>query len=344
MTNEQIDSTILTILFTNGATSKGNIACTTVPLGKTLDNALDRLKKKDRVAFDKETKKWNLTEATFDLMVAERDKLKATHPIPAITDEKINEQENEREDYKDFLASSDVSSVNPITEETSAEVQDGIADHVQSGNQSECTSNATHETQKEDDQMSNTDSISKIDAAINAAKGRKDKKSEPRPKLTAEDKVKRDEAKEAEKAEKKAEREKARAEKQATRNASKPAAHMRKVDKAASKLPPMYDLVQQFFNELTTGFSAAQIAAVVAHASHFNRVKATERALNQQVKMGSKVRITGGENRFIGLEGTIVKAQRIRCYVVVEGYKNPIYLFTSDVEVMADNAEQAATG
>ena len=79
------------------------------------------------------------------------------------------------------------------------------------------------------------------------------------------------------------------------------------------------------------------------HLQHFNRVKATERALGQRVVQGTSVRIVAGDPRFIGLSGTVVKAQRIRCYVEVPGIKKPVYLFTSDVEVQSTSA-QASTG
>lgn len=200
----------------------------------------------------------------------------------------------------------------------------------------------------------NDDSTSKIDAAINAAKSRKAKnKSETtstestgektsRPRLTAEAKEARDLQRETERAEKKAERDRVRTAKQAAKQAERKPAHMSKVDKAAEKLPGLDNAVGAFFNELTVNFTQVQLSALSAHLQHFNRVKATERALNQKVTMGSTVRITGGDNRFIGMEGTVSKAQRIRCYVSVPGVKKDVYLFTSDCEVL--EMAQAATG
>jgi hypothetical protein len=78
------------------------------------------------------------------------------------------------------------------------------------------------------------------------------------------------------------------------------------------------------------------------HIQHFNRVKATERALDQRVVQGTPVRIIGGDPKFMGMTGTVTKAQRIRCYVTVPGAKREVYLFTSDVEVL--EAVQSATG
>lgn len=198
------------------------------------------------------------------------------------------------------------------------------------------------------------ESTTRIDAAINAAKKRS-KKDKPeatgtetgtakatRPRLSTEDKAKRDADREQDKAQRKAERDAVRAAKQAERAAGRKPAHMSKVDKAAAKLPPLSTEAQALFNELTVSLPAAAINALAVHLQHFNRVKATERALGQKVEAGSKVRIVGGDPRFVGLEGTVSKAQRIRCYVDVAGAKRPVYLFTSDVEVIAAAPAQAA--
>jgi hypothetical protein len=110
--------------------------------------------------------------------------------------------------------------------------------------------------------------------------------------------------------------------------------HMKKIAKAASKLPALAESVQRIFDEVTTNFSAEQVTALALHLQHFNRTKATERALGQRVEAGSNVRIIGGDPKFIGKLGTVDRAQRIRCYVNIPGFKRPVYLFTSDVELV----------
>jgi hypothetical protein len=110
--------------------------------------------------------------------------------------------------------------------------------------------------------------------------------------------------------------------------------HMKKIAKAASKLPTISAEAQRLFDEITTNFSAEQVTSLALHLQHFNRTKATERALGQRVEAGSNVRIVGGDPRFIGKLGTVDRAQRIRCYVNVPGFKRPVYLFTSDVELV----------
>ena len=139
----------------------------------------------------------------------------------------------------------------------------------------------------------------------------------------------------------KAQREERKAARIAEKTSGKPV-HMKKVERAASKLPGLNEQMTLLFNEATTNFSAEQLTALALHLQHFNRVKATERALDQRVVQGTPVRIIGGDPKFMGMTGTVTKAQRIRCYVTVPGVKREVYLFTSDVEVL--EAVQSATG
>lgn len=194
--------------------------------------------------------------------------------------------------------------------------------------------------------------LSAIDKALAAAKARKAAKDSTPPPAGDDVQTVTVQKSDADKALKLAEREarraqiaKEREERKAAKAAAQPKgpAHMKKIDRAASKLPGLNDQMQLTFNEVTTNFSAEQITALALHLQHFNRVKATERALGQRVVQGTSVRIVAGDPKFIGLSGTVVKAQRIRCYVEVPGIKKPVYLFTSDVEVQSTSA-QASTG
>jgi hypothetical protein len=60
---------------------------------------------------------------------------------------------------------------------------------------------------------------------------------------------------------------------------------------------------------------------------------------------GDHVRITGGEHA--GKTGYVSKAQRIRCFVDIEGLpegkKKNVYLYISQVEVLPDSAAKKAT-
>jgi len=118
--------------------------------------------------------------------------------------------------------------------------------------------------------------------------------------------------------------------------------HMKKVDRAAARLPPLEsEQARLLFNEITTNYSAAQVSAIALHLQHFNRQKATERAVSQQLEVGARVRITSGDPRYIGVLGTVTMVRRIRCFVEVPNAKKPIYLFTSDV--VREPAEQVET-
>lgn len=193
--------------------------------------------------------------------------------------------------------------------------------------------------------------LSAIDKALAAAKARKAVKegmttedgATARPKKGTVDHA----ARQALKAERDAERAlrkqrlaEARAAKRA--ESGKPA-HMKKLERAAAGLPELTESATLCFNEVTTNFSAAQIDALALHLQHFNRVKATERALTQKVDVGASVKIVGGSPKFIGLTGTVSKSQRIRCYVEVPGVKRPVYLFISDVEVLASSNQATGT-
>lgn len=180
--------------------------------------------------------------------------------------------------------------------------------------------------------------------AAKAPKAPKEPSAPKRPRLTDEQKAERETNRASERASKKATRDAARAAKKAERDSSKQPAHMRKVAKAAEKLGTLNDSAQLLFNEATANLTAADLATLALHIQHFNRVKATERALSQSIEAGMEVSIIGGDPRFIGQTGTVFKAQRIRCYVTVTGAKKPVYLFTSDVVPVTAAARTAAAG
>jgi len=208
-------------------------------------------------------------------------------------------------------------------------------------------------------QANTPNKLSAIDRALAAAKARKEAKdpgvdaapkaTPSKPKAQMQEsidktaaKLAKDAAREARQAQIKVDREARRAAKAAEKNTGKPA-HMKKIDRAASKLPTLNDQMQLTFNEVTTNYSAEQITALALHLQHFNRVKATERALSQKVEAGASIRIIGGDPKYIGMMGTVAKAQRIRCFVDVPGFKKPVYLFTSDVEVVVEAVPATGT-
>jgi hypothetical protein len=162
-----------------------------------------------------------------------------------------------------------------------------------------------------------------------------------RPRLTDEQKAERQAAKDAQKAEKKVAREAKREAKLAEKAASRKPAHMAKVARAAAKLPVLADRAAELYNDITSGLSRDQVTALSLHLAHFNRVMATASAASVKLEPGMQVTITGGDPRFVGQTGVVSKAQRIRAYVTVEGFKKDIYVFTSDVTPVAMNQDVA---
>lgn len=153
-------------------------------------------------------------------------------------------------------------------------------------------------------------------------------------------------AKDAERAERKAQLEAQRAERKATSDAKRAAAklereakqqgrgpaHMKKVDKAASKLPVLSNAAQTKLNELRQELSNIDMTVLALHMQHIVRVAATAAAHGRKFTNGQRVRFTGGDPRYIGQVGTIDQARNIRCFVNVTGAKKPVYVFTSDIE------------
>lgn len=201
--------------------------------------------------------------------------------------------------------------------------------------------------------------LSAIDKALAAAKARKamkDSQNAPQDaaeknttKVVTDNVVKaaknaeRDATRESARAQRTKEREARRAAK-ATDLANKKPAHMKKIASAAAKLPTLSQSAQILFSDITSNLPNDQVIAVALHLQHFNRTKATERALGQRVTAGQQVRITAGDPRYVGKTGTIARAQRIRCYVTIPGIKREVYLFTSDVEIVESAAKTGTEG
>ena len=234
-----------------------------------------------------------------------------------------------------------------------------------------------------DSAFTTSSTISKIDQAIAAAKARKaarasaesgeltldDDSATSSEKKTSKEKAakkvpeKKDvSAERAEKAalrakeaeEKKAQREarreernRAAAEKKAEREANRKPAHMSKIAKAEAALPCLSDNARELYNEIIASLPADAISALALRLQHYNRVVATERALGTKIESGSRIRVVGGDPRWIGTIGTVSRAQRIRCYVDVDNSSKELYLFTSDVELLEEEVvteTESATG
>lgn len=153
-------------------------------------------------------------------------------------------------------------------------------------------------------------------------------------------------AKDAERSERKAQLEAQRAERKAASDAKRAAvkaereakaqprgpAHMKKVDKAAARLPALSAEAQTKLNEIRLSLGLVDMTVLALHMQHHVRVAATSKAHGRKFVNGQGVRIVGGDPRYIGQVGTIDQARNIRCFVNVPGVKKPVYVFTSDIE------------
>jgi len=198
--------------------------------------------------------------------------------------------------------------------------------------------------------------ISAIDRALAAAKARKaasedgvDGGMKPKaalssPKATPEERAAEKAAKEADRAQRKAAREVERAARRQAKEAakaSKKPAHMKKVERALSRLPSLSEATQILFSEITCNLSAQQIDALSQHLQHHNRFMATVNSVEANpFPVGTIVRVTGGDPKFIGMAGSVVKSRRLRTKVQVPGMEKLVYIFTSQAEVLPSEVEQ----
>jgi hypothetical protein len=148
----------------------------------------------------------------------------------------------------------------------------------------------------------------------------------------------------AERASKRAERKAAVEAKRAERDANRAA----KAAMKGKKAPELTGSAKDAY-EMVATLELTEIAAV--HAALGTLVKSRsigavgKIAEADRPEPGDHVRITGGEHA--GKTGYVSKAQRIRCFVDIEGLpegkKKNVYLYISQVEVLPDSAAKKAT-
>ena len=203
----------------------------------------------------------------------------------------------------------------------------------------------------------NNVNISAIDRALAAAKARKAAKEEfsdadaaPMLRKAEKSMIKPDAAekaavkalKDAQKANKKAERDAERARRKmekSTVQAVKKTSHMKKVERALSKLPRLNEATQLIFNEATCNISGQQLDALAQNILHHNRMMSTVNAMkSNMLRIGDMVRITGGEPKFIGMVGTVAKSRQLRAKIQVEGVEKLVYIFTGQAELFTPSA------
>lgn len=229
-------------------------------------------------------------------------------------------------------------------------------------------------------QTTETTKMSAIDKALAAAKARKAAKAAAageapvtdtipaappavETEVTLEEraaaKVKRDEertARKAAKAQKEAAEAAAKAERKAARAAKKAAkatapdvkkgpAHMKKVDRARSKLPALAAEATRMFEDATANLSIPQIEALANHLLVQARAMKTLRAADiTPLPLGATVRVTGGDPKYVGAVGEVIHSQKLRAKVRLPGMAEGkyVYIYTGEAEVVAPDAEAAA--
>lgn len=109
--------------------------------------------------------------------------------------------------------------------------------------------------------------------------------------------------------------------------------HMKKVNNAKAKLPKMDATVSEAFNDLTRRFDVTQLTALSMHIQLHNREALTLKSTKSPpLKLGTTVRITGGDPKFVGLVGQVVHSQRLRARVKVPGLKYEVYVYSCEAE------------
>lgn len=183
-----------------------------------------------------------------------------------------------------------------------------------------------------------TIAVTDLTEALNKARAGQQAKKHGRTGKTDEQKA----AELQEKEQRKAKREEERAAKKANK-AVKPAAHMAKVEKAASKLPGLNAEASAVLESVFDKFDASTIAAFIANVEHRARVQATKASIGITLEAGDRVRIVSGAPRFLGQEAIVTEARRIRVHVQPEGSDKTVYLMNSDVELLASTVQPSAT-
>ena len=128
----------------------------------------------------------------------------------------------------------------------------------------------------------------------------------------------------------------------ASAKVGKAPSHMKKVERALSKLPVINADVQLILSEAIGSLSAQQLDALAQHISHHNRAAATMAAMKSVVlRIGDTVRITAGEPKFIGMTGIVVKSRQLRAKIQVPGIEKLVYIFTGQAELVSSQIAEA---
>lgn len=144
-------------------------------------------------------------------------------------------------------------------------------------------------------------------------------------------------AKDARKAERAAKREA-----KASAKSEKKPTHMKKVERARSKLRPLNSEAEKLFSEVVTNFSVQVIEDIAEHLMVHVRAYKTQRATAlEALPLGATVKITGGDRRYVGMTGKVVHSQRLRAKIEVPGVTKEVYIYNGEAEVVAEETQLA---
>jgi hypothetical protein len=139
-------------------------------------------------------------------------------------------------------------------------------------------------------------------------------------------------AKDARKAERAAKREA----KAAAKTEKKPA-HMKKVERARSKLPQLNSEAEKLFSEVVSNFGVYEIELIAEHLMVHSRAYKTQRATSlDALPLGATVKITGGDRRYIGMTGKVIHSQRLRAKIEVPGVSKEVYIYNGEASVVQE--------
>lgn len=199
--------------------------------------------------------------------------------------------------------------------------------------------------------VNSTDKLSAIELALAAAKARKAAKEQSagQPSGDTQDRASARAQIEADRAARKARREEegrnpspSKEEKRALKAAKRAAkdaehsgrpVHMKKVERAKSRLPSLCSNGERILTTALTDLNPVQLESLAQHLVVSARERRTLNAINaSRIPVGSAVRIVGGDPKFIGSTGTIVSSHKLRLLVSVEGSNKPLYIYSGEAE------------
>lgn len=118
--------------------------------------------------------------------------------------------------------------------------------------------------------------------------------------------------------------------------------HLKKVAKARAKCPKLDARSTKAFDDvIAMGLDVGQLTALSAHlAVQAREMQTVSAAASKPLVLGSTVRITGGNPKFVGLVGEVVYSHKLRAKVQVDGFKDPLYIYTGEAVAVEAKSEE----